>query len=53
MQATSSDWIKEIKMIPVGRLCTPDEVAEVIIILTSPIESFFTGIVLPVEGYVP
>jgi NAD(P)-dependent dehydrogenase (short-subunit alcohol dehydrogenase family) len=34
----------------VGRMATPDEIAEAILFLASPAASFITGIALPVEG---
>jgi NAD(P)-dependent dehydrogenase (short-subunit alcohol dehydrogenase family) len=44
----SSDYFK--KMIPAGRLGTPDEIASAAVFLASDESSFITGVDLPVDG---
>jgi len=41
---------KVLSRTPMGRLGTPDEVADAAFYLTSDFASFITGVVLPVDG---
>lgn len=38
------------KMVPLGRVCSPDDVADAIMFLTGKSSSFITGAAIPVEG---
>jgi Tropinone reductase 1 len=44
------DWVEEIKKAPAGRVGISDEVADVIVLLASPLSSFITTVALPVNG---
>ena len=35
---------------PLGRLATPDEIAQAILFLTSPLASYINGAIIPVDG---
>lgn len=41
---------KELEKVPMGRLADPEEVAEGIVFLASPMSSFITGTALVVDG---
>jgi 3-oxoacyl-[acyl-carrier protein] reductase len=38
------------KRIPVGRLCAPEDIANLVVFLCSPYARYLTGIILPVDG---
>jgi len=48
----SPEKIKEewVQMIPAGRICEPEEIANAIIFLASPFAAYINGINLPVDG---
>jgi NAD(P)-dependent dehydrogenase (short-subunit alcohol dehydrogenase family) len=46
--AEGTDYFR--KMVPMGRLGTPDEIASAVVFLASDESSFVTGIDLPVDG---
>ena len=37
-------------MIPMQRLGTPDDVADTVLFLASPMSDYLTGVVIPVDG---
>jgi len=39
-----------VETIPLGRLCTPDDIAAAAVFLASDDAVFITGVVLPVDG---
>ena len=41
---------KEVEKVPMGRLADPEEVAEAMVFLASPMSSFITGSALVVDG---
>ncbi len=52
MTAELSDTLREkyVASIPLGRFCTPDEVASVVKFIASPEASYMTGALIPVDG---
>lgn len=52
MTATLSEALREkyVAQIPLGRFCSPEEVAEVVKFVASPEASYITGAVIPVDG---
>lgn len=43
-------WEAEAKMLPLGRVAKPEEIAEVVFFLSQPTASFMTGALVPVDG---
>jgi len=43
-------WKAEAEAIPIGRVATPEEIAEVVFFLTQPASSYMTGALIPVDG---
>lgn len=43
-------WAAEAKMLPIGRVAEPEEIAEVVYFLSQPTSSFMTGALVPVDG---
>jgi NAD(P)-dependent dehydrogenase (short-subunit alcohol dehydrogenase family) len=41
-------WLKS--QVPLGRIAVPDEIAQWIVLLLSPVASFLTGAVIPLDG---
>jgi len=41
---------KVLEVIPMKSLGTPDDVANVALFLSSPLSSYLTGVVIPVDG---
>ena len=41
---------RAVKSIPLGRLCTPQEVADMVVFLASERASFVTGALIPMDG---
>jgi len=39
-----------VESIPLGRLCTPDDIASAAVYLASDEAAFVTGVILPVDG---
>ena len=52
MTATLSETLREkyVAAIPLGRFCSPEEIAEVVKFVASPEASYITGAVIPVDG---
>lgn len=51
LQGYSKEYMSQMKSgIPLGRLATPDEIAETAMFLVSPMSSYMTGTILPVAG---
>ncbi len=52
MTATLSETLREkyVAAIPLGRFCSPEEIAEVVKFIASPEASYITGAVIPVDG---
>ena len=52
MTAVLADNLKEkyISQIPLGRFCSPEEVADVVSFIASPEAGYITGAVIPVDG---
>lgn len=46
----SFDWADELRRVPLGRLGKPNEIADVIVLMASPMSSFMVGDALPVDG---
>jgi NAD(P)-dependent dehydrogenase (short-subunit alcohol dehydrogenase family) len=43
-------WAAEAKLLPIGRVAEPSEIAEVVYFLSQPTSSFMTGALIPVDG---
>jgi 2-keto-3-deoxy-L-fuconate dehydrogenase len=43
-------WAAEAKLLPIGRVAQPPEIAEVVYFLSQPTSSFMTGALVPVDG---
>jgi NAD(P)-dependent dehydrogenase (short-subunit alcohol dehydrogenase family) len=44
-------YLQELSLLaPLGRIASPDEIADVIVFLLSPRASFVTGAIVPVDG---
>ena len=49
-QLSEEQRARLIAQIPVGRFCTPEEIAHVVSFLVSPLSGFITGVVIDVNG---
>lgn len=50
-RGSSPDWLKEtLKRYPMGRMATPEEVANAVVFIASPAASYITGVNLMVDG---
>jgi NAD(P)-dependent dehydrogenase (short-subunit alcohol dehydrogenase family) len=47
---TEAAWAAEAKLLPIGRVAQPEEIAEVVYFLSRPTSSFMTGALVPVDG---
>ncbi len=53
---THSQWSKKElevyikKRIPTGRMCTPEEIANLVVYLVSPYARYITGTIIPIDG---
>lgn len=47
---TAAAWEAEAQTLPLGRVATPEEIAEVVYFLSGPGSSFMTGALVPVDG---
>ena len=52
MTAVLADALKEkyVSQIPLGRFCSPEEVADVVTFIASSEAAYITGAVIPVDG---
>lgn len=46
----SIDAAEELKAIPAGRYCAPDDIANLVVFLSSPFARYLTGTIIPVDG---
>jgi 2-dehydro-3-deoxy-D-gluconate 5-dehydrogenase len=46
----AAQWDGIVARTPLGRLCTPDDVARAVVFLASDLAAFVTGVLLPVDG---
>jgi 3-oxoacyl-[acyl-carrier protein] reductase len=46
----AAQWSGIAERTPLGRLCTPDDVARAVVFLASDLAEFVTGVLLPVDG---
>jgi 2-dehydro-3-deoxy-D-gluconate 5-dehydrogenase len=46
----AAQWDAVVARTPLGRLCTPDDVARAVVFLASDLAAFVTGVLLPVDG---
>ena len=47
---TEAAWAAEAKLLPLGRVAQPEEIAEVVFFLSQETSSFMTGALVPVDG---